>query len=82
MLCIENGQNISLAGYSGSDIFQFLRLTIHKCNQSVDNNCDTTANIDAFVLNHETLHDFFKVNLYIVDTILAPGDHEAINYVL
>jgi hypothetical protein len=52
MLCIQNGQNISLAGYAGSDTYEYLTLHIVQCNQTLDASCDTTANINSYISAH------------------------------
>ena len=82
MLCIENGQNISLSGYAGSEIYEYLTFSIFKCNQTLDVNCDTSTNIDAFMTDFVRRNDYFDVRLFVVDTIVTPTNEVAVSYVL
>ena len=82
MLCIQKGQNVSLAGYAGSSIFEYISLQIFACNQTVDPNCDTTSNINTYISNYLSVSDYFKVKFYVLDTIITPNQHDAISYVL
>ena len=71
-----------LAGYAGSDKFDFLSLRIYGCNSTVEPNCDTPVNIATYVSNYISFNDYFKVKLYLLDTIITPSNHEAISYVI
>ena len=82
MLCIQNGQSISLAGYAGSSTYQYLSLQIHACNQTLDPNCDTTSNINSYMTTHLNTNDYFKVKFFALDTILTPDKDVAISHVL
>jgi hypothetical protein len=82
MLCIQKDQVISLAGYAGSEVFEYLRLEIHECNQTIDGNCDTQVNIDAYMTSYLNANDFFKTKIFVMDTIVSPGNSTAISYVL
>ena len=82
MLCVTNGQDLSLAGYAGSDIYQYLTLNIYGCNQTVDPGCDTSANINSYMTAHLSVNDYFKVKFFVLDTIVTPNNHDAISYVL
>ena len=82
MLCIQKGQNISLAGYAGSNVYEFLSLQVHECNQSIDSNCDTTANINTYMTNYLSVNDYFRVKIFVMNTILSPGNSNALSYIL
>lgn len=74
MLCIDPGQSYSLNGYIGSPDYSFLTFKIVQCNQTIDNTCDSAANINSFIGNYLTNNDYFKVRFFLVDTILTPSD--------
>lgn len=40
MLCLTKGQGISLSGYEGSDIYEYLTIEITQCNATEDSLCD------------------------------------------
>lgn len=82
MLCIQNGQNISLAGYAGSDTYEYLSLEIVQCNQTLDATCDTPSNINTYMNNYVAANDYFKVKLYVVDSIITPTNEDAVSRVL
>jgi len=82
MLCIQSGQNISLAGYTGSDTYEYLSLQIVQCDQAMDASCDTAANINSYISSHVSTNDYFKVKLFVVDTIVTPSNDDAISNVL
>jgi len=82
MLCIQEGQNISLAGFAGSEVYEYVRLDIHECNQTIDGNCDTQANIDAYMTSYLSANDYFKVKIFVMDTIVSPSNSAAITHVL
>ena len=82
MLCIQTGQNVSLSGYSGSDIFDYLSLNVHECNQTKDGNCDTVPNINSYMASHIAARNYFKVKIFVLDTVVAPDSHNALTYML
>ena len=72
MLCLTSGKNISLQGYVGSTAFSYLSLTIDKCSPSTDASCDTTTNTNNYMSSYLSSNDYFKVNFYMLDTIITP----------
>lgn len=74
MLCIDQGQTYSLAGYIGSPNYSYLTFKIVQCNQTIDNTCDSAININSFISSYLSNNDYFKVKFYIVDTILTPSN--------
>ena len=71
-----------MSGYSGSDLFQFLNLQVHECNQTIDGNCDSVSNINSFMASHLSTHNYFKLKIFVLDTIIAPDSHQPISYML
>ena len=82
MLCITSGQNISLAGYAGSDPYSYLNLQILQCNQTLDPHCDTTSNINTYMSNYLTTNNYFQVRFFVLDTILTPTNETPQSLVL
>jgi len=73
MLCIKDGQDISLTGFCLYYIFSIMRLQITKCDINVNPNCDTSENIDDY-LNNRIINNggFINIKLYFMDTIISP----------
>ena len=82
MLCIQSGQAVTLSGYTGSDVYEYLSLHIHACNQTLDGNCDTPSNINTYMTNYLNINDYFKVKFFVLDTLISPDTHDAITHVL
>lgn len=82
MLCITSGQNISLAGYAGSDTYEYLNLQILQCNQTLDSHCDTTPNVNTYMSNYLTTNNYFQVRFFVQDTILTPTSEDFVSLVL
>jgi hypothetical protein len=74
MLCLPSNANIALSGYLGSDIWEYLTLKIVQCNQTADARCDTQANINSYMSNYLLTTNYFKVQFYVVNTIITPTD--------
>lgn len=72
MLCITKGTDISLRGYAGSDVYEYLNFQIIQCNQTLDSSCDTTPNVNTYMNNYLSTNDYFKVRFFVVDTIITP----------
>ena len=71
-----------MAGYTGSDVYEYLTIGINSCNQTVDPTCDTANNIVSYLINYTMANDYYKVKLYVVDTIVTPSNSDAISRVL
>jgi len=82
MLCIPASQNVSLTGYAGSSTYQYLNLQIVACDQSKDSSCDTPTNINTYINNYVSQHDYFKVRFFVLDTILTPTNTDPITRAL
>lgn len=48
----------------------------------MDAECDTEANIATFVSNYLATNDYFKVKLFVVDTLLTPSNEDAISKII
>ena len=82
MLCIKSGQNYSLSGYIGSSTYNYLTFQIVQCNATVDPTCDSASNINTYMTNYLSNHDYFNVRFFLVDTIITPDDDDPITYVI
>lgn len=74
MLCIDSSQSYKLSGYIGSSDYSYLTFEIIQCNQTLNSNCDTTANVNTYMNNFLTHNDYFNVRFFLVDTIITPSE--------
>lgn len=81
MLCITSGQNFSISGYTGSTIYKYLTFKILLCNASFAN-CESTSAINTYMSTYLASNDFFKVQFYLVNTIISPDQPVAINKII
>ena len=51
---------------------------IEKCTTSKPN-CDTTANVNAYMTNYELTNNYFNVRFFIVNTILSPNKEQPVS---
>ena len=83
MLCPDASENITLKGFAGSPDWVSYYFIVEQCkNVSADWICYDQPTIDTFFNNHFLTNDFFKVQLYIVDTVISPSQEDPISYTI
>jgi hypothetical protein len=85
MLCIQDNAAVSLQGYEGSSNYDYLVLKVSKCKNITTSSrfqCKSQSDIDSFITNRISEHDFLKVRFFIVDTRITPGDQDPVTKVL
>ena len=77
-LCPKIGSEVTLAGKLSSHLFGLLRLTVKRCNSTVDPTC---AN-DTVYAAYEAAFGKFDMMIAFVSTIVNPGKQEYKSYYL
>ena len=72
-----------MQGFAGSPVWETLELRVEACvNVTMDWRCHDAPDIATFISTYLTTEDFFKVELYMIDTVISPQDDVFIKKVL
>ena len=75
MYCVPVSETYELSGYEGDDDDSKFEIQIKRCNGA---GCSSAADFDTFMDTFLDANDYFKVRLYIVDTIFSLEDPEPV----